>query len=131
MRDAAARLLKAGDWQNAGALYHAVLDEAVRHYDDELQMMDEDGDIAVLIDEFAEGLGECLKKGEADDTTRRAWLEAYRAAIAGDCSLKPALRLKRISEIVMRVRISRCQRQRPGEQALGGLIVAAPTGGNA
>ena len=54
----------------------AVLDEAVRHYDDELQMMDEDGDIAVLIDEFAERLGECLKKGKADDTTRRAWLEA-------------------------------------------------------
>lgn len=76
LRDAAARLSKAGDWPNAGTLYHALLDEVVRHYDDELRMMDEDGNIAVVVNEFAEGLGESLKKGEADDATRRAWLEA-------------------------------------------------------
>ncbi len=87
LRDAAARLAKKGDWANAGALYHAALDEAVRHYDDELQMMDEDGDIAVLVDEFAEGLGECLKKGKADDETRRAWFETLLSAELADIKL--------------------------------------------
>jgi hypothetical protein len=41
-----------------------------------LREIDEDGDIAVLIDEFAVGLGQCLKKSKADDQTRQAWLEA-------------------------------------------------------
>jgi uncharacterized Zn finger protein len=87
LRGAAARLAKAGDWASAGALYHALLDEAVRHYDDELQMMDEDGDIAVVVDEFAQGLGQCLQKGKADDVTRRAWLEALLDAELADIEL--------------------------------------------
>jgi uncharacterized Zn finger protein len=76
LRNAAARLAEAGDWPNAGTLYHALLDEAVRRYDDILREMDEDGDISILIDEFAQGLNQCLKKGKADAETRRAWLEA-------------------------------------------------------
>jgi uncharacterized Zn finger protein len=87
LRDAAARMARAGDWENAGALYHAALDEAVQSYDDELQMMDEDGDIAVVVDEFAEGLGECLKKGKADDVTRRAWLDTLLNAWLADIEL--------------------------------------------
>jgi uncharacterized Zn finger protein len=87
LRDAAARLAKAGDWANAGALYHAALDEAISHYDDELQMMDEDGDIAAVVDEFAEGLGECLKKGRAGDATRRAWLDTLLNAELADIEM--------------------------------------------
>ena len=76
LRELAASLNKAGDWLNAGAVYHAILDATVRGYDDMLREIDEDGDIAVLIDEFAVGLGQCLKKSKADDQTRQAWLEA-------------------------------------------------------
>lgn len=84
LRELAARSSKAGDWLNAGVIYHAVLDEAVRGYDDTLREIDEDGDISILedgdisilIDEFALGLSQCLKKSNADDQTRRAWLEA-------------------------------------------------------
>lgn len=75
LQNAAARLAEAGDWSNAGALYHALLDEAVRGYDDMLREIDEDGDISILIDEFAQGLSQCLKKSKADAQTRRAWLE--------------------------------------------------------
>jgi uncharacterized Zn finger protein len=74
LRELAARSAKTGDWLNAGAVYHAVLDEAVRGYDDMLREIDEDGGIAVVIDEFALGLSRCLKKGTADAQTRRAWL---------------------------------------------------------
>ena len=87
LRDAAARLAGAGDWPNAGALYHALLDEAVRGYDDILQEIDEDGDISILIDEFAQGLSQCLKKGKADAETRRAWLEALLAAELTDIEM--------------------------------------------
>src|SRR5438128_2831501 len=45
LRDTAARMAKAGDPLNAGAVYHAVLAEAVRGYDDLVMSMDEDGDI--------------------------------------------------------------------------------------
>ncbi|MCA1615570.1 MAG: SWIM zinc finger family protein [Acidobacteria bacterium] len=76
LRELAARSAKADDWLNAGAVYHAVLDEAVHGYDDMLREIDEDGGIAVVIDEFAQGLSRCLKKSKADAETRRAWLEA-------------------------------------------------------
>jgi uncharacterized Zn finger protein len=85
--DAAARLSKAGNRQGAGVLYHALLDEAVRHYGDELQMLDEDGDIAVVVDELAQGLGQCLRESEADAAIRRAWLEALLSAELADIEL--------------------------------------------
>jgi uncharacterized Zn finger protein len=76
LRELAARSTKVGDWLNAGAIYHAVLDEAVRRYDDMLREIDEDGGIASVLDEFALGLSQCLKKSKANAETRRAWLEA-------------------------------------------------------
>jgi uncharacterized Zn finger protein len=74
LREVAARSAKAGDWLNAGAIYHAVLDEAVRGYDDILREIDEDGGIAIVVDECALGLSQCLKKSDSDIETRRAWL---------------------------------------------------------
>ena len=87
LRDAATRLAKAGDWLNAGAIYQAVLDEAVRGYDGMLQEIDEDGEIAIMIDEFALGLSQCLKKSKADAQTRRAWLEALLEAELTDIEM--------------------------------------------
>jgi uncharacterized Zn finger protein len=87
LRELPARSAKAGDWLNAGAIYHAVLDEAVRGYDDTLREVDEDGGIAVVIDEFALGLSQCLKKSNADAETRRAWLEALLEAELADIEM--------------------------------------------
>lgn len=81
------RSAKAGDWLNAGAIYHAVLDEAVRGYDDMLREVDEDGGIAVVIDEFALGLSQCLKRSNADAETRRAWLETLLEAELADIEM--------------------------------------------
>lgn len=87
LRELAARLSKSCDWLNAGAVYHAVLDEAVRGYDDMLREIDEEGGIAIIIDEFARGLSQCLKKSKADAVTRRAWLEALLAAELTDIEM--------------------------------------------
>src|SRR5215213_1155623 len=87
LRELAARSAKAGDWLNAGAIYHAVLDEAVRGYDDMLREIDEDGGIAVIIDEFAQGLSQCLKNNKADAQTRRAWLETLLEAELADIEM--------------------------------------------
>ena len=87
LRDTAARLAKSGDWLNAGALHHALLDEAVGGYDDMMQQIDEDGDIAVLVDELAQGLSQCLKQSNAASETRRAWLEALLEAELTDIEL--------------------------------------------
>jgi uncharacterized Zn finger protein len=76
LRDAVASLAKASDWVHAGAVYHALLDELVRGYGDLLHEIDEDGDIAILADGFAQGLGQCLKKVKTDKQTRKAWLGA-------------------------------------------------------
>jgi hypothetical protein len=83
----AGRSAKAGDWLHAGAVYHAVLDEAVRGYDDMLREIDEDGGVAVVIDEFALGLSRCLKRTEADAETRRAWLETLVEAELADIKM--------------------------------------------
>jgi uncharacterized Zn finger protein len=87
LRELAARSAKADDWLNAGAVYHAVLDEAVRGYDDMLREIDEEGGIAVVIDEVALGLSQCLRKSKADAETRRAWLEALLRAELTDIEL--------------------------------------------
>lgn len=81
------RSAKAGDWLNAGAIYHAVLDEAVRGYDDMLREVDEDGGVAVTIDEFAQGLSLCLKNSKADAETRRTWLETLLGAELADIEM--------------------------------------------
>lgn len=87
LREVAARAAKASDWLNAGAIYHAVLDEAVRGYDDMLREIDEDGGIAVVIDEFALGLSQCLKNSKVDAQTRRAWLETLLEAELADIEM--------------------------------------------
>ncbi|MEJ7617947.1 MAG: SWIM zinc finger family protein [Pyrinomonadaceae bacterium] len=87
LRETAARFGKTGDWLNAGAVYHVALDEAVRGYDDMLQQMDEDGDIAIQVDECAQGLSQSLQKSSADSQTRRAWLEALLEAELADIEL--------------------------------------------
>jgi hypothetical protein len=87
LRDTAARLEKAGDWLGAGGVYHVLLTETVSHYSDELQEMDEDGDIAMFVDEVAEGVGRCLAEGQPDSETRRLWLGALLQAELTDIAL--------------------------------------------
>ncbi len=79
--------LKANDWINAGRVYHALLDETVSGYDEFIQQVDEDGDIAVVVDEFAEALGKSLEKSNVDSRTRRAWLETLLDAFAKDVEI--------------------------------------------
>src|SRR5215510_10923182 len=73
LRDTAARREKSGDWLGAGGVYQVLLAETVSHYGDELQEMDEDGDIAMFVDEVAEGVSRCLAEGQPDNETRRLW----------------------------------------------------------
>jgi uncharacterized Zn finger protein len=87
LRELAARSARADDWLNAGAIYHAVLDEAIHGYDDMLREIDEDGAVAVMIDEFALGLSQCLKKSKADAETRRTWLKALLEAELADIEM--------------------------------------------
>jgi uncharacterized Zn finger protein len=87
LRELAARSARSGDWLSAGAIYHVVLDEAVRGYDEMLREIDEDGDISILIDEFALGLSQCLKKSKTDEQTRRTWLEALLEAELTDIEM--------------------------------------------
>jgi uncharacterized Zn finger protein len=87
LKDAADQLAQAGAWHQAGAMYHVLLAETVGHYGDELQMLDEDGDIAIIVDACAEGLSACLREGTPDSTSRRAWLEALLEAELTDIAL--------------------------------------------
>jgi uncharacterized Zn finger protein len=87
LRDTAARLEKAGDWLGAGGVYHVLLDETVSHYADELQEVDEEGNIAMFVDEMAEGVGRCLAAGQPENETRRLWLEALLEAELTDIAL--------------------------------------------
>lgn len=87
LREVAARAAKTGDWLSAGLIYHAVLDEAVRRYDDTLREIDEDGGIAVVVDEFALGLSQCLKNSKANAQTRQAWLETLLEAELADIEM--------------------------------------------
>jgi uncharacterized Zn finger protein len=85
--ETAARLAKSGEALNAGAVYHALLDETVKGYDEMVFRVDEDGDIAIVIDGFAKGLGDCLAQCEADAGTRREWLETLLRAELADIAL--------------------------------------------
>jgi uncharacterized Zn finger protein len=83
----AARLEEASDLHNAGAIYHAILEETVSGYENMLWEMDEGGDIAVVIDEFAQGLSRCLEEGKANGGTRRSWLEGLLGAELTDVEI--------------------------------------------
>jgi uncharacterized Zn finger protein len=87
LRAAAVRVAQADDWLNAGAIYHAALSEAVQGYDDMVQSMDDDGDIAIVIDELAQGLCKSLQLGQADATTRQEWLGALLEAELTDIEM--------------------------------------------
>ena len=87
LRELGTRSARSGDWLNAGAIYHAVLDEMVRCYEDQLWERDEDGDLANVTDEFALGLSQCLKKSKANQPTRRAWLETLLEAELADIEM--------------------------------------------
>lgn len=84
---AAARLAESGDWLSAGAVYHVALDEAVQGYDDLVRSMDEDGDIAMVIDELAQGLSACLQQRQAERQTRQQWLEVLLEAELTDIEI--------------------------------------------
>ena len=94
---AAASLAGGGDRLNAGAVYQALLEEAVKRYNEDIFSIDEDGDIAVIVDELAQGLIECIRNSDADENTRGAWfqslLEAEMADIElGGINLAPSVR---------------------------------------
>ncbi|TEB07964.1 SWIM zinc finger protein [Pelotomaculum schinkii] len=70
----AERLAEKEDWRGAGMVYAAVLDAMAQSYPDELQEMDESGDIACIAQDCEEGLKECLESGVIDKKTKRGWL---------------------------------------------------------
>ncbi len=85
--DEAARLAKGGDWLKAGAIYQAALNEAVKGYDEMVQEMDYDGEICIVIDKLAEGLGKSLAKSGAGAKTRWDWIETLLKAELKDIEL--------------------------------------------
>ncbi|MFL6275996.1 MAG: SWIM zinc finger domain-containing protein [Blastocatellia bacterium] len=79
--------VKANDWLAAGRVCHALLDETVSGYDHIIQQVDENGHIAVVVEEFTEVLGKALAKSNADSPMRRAWLETLLDAFAKDIEI--------------------------------------------
>ncbi len=70
----AERLTENEDWRGAGMVYAALLDGMTESYPDELQEMDEEGEIACIAQDCAEGLKKCLEAGIIDQETRLDWL---------------------------------------------------------
>jgi uncharacterized Zn finger protein len=77
-------LRAAGNFLNAGAVYHALLDESVKAYDDLMWQVDENGDLAVVVDDFAEALGDCLMKCGTENKARADWLGCLLDALLRD-----------------------------------------------
>lgn len=82
LQQAADQLLQQGDWCNAGMLYQLLLAESTKLYDYEVQSIDYDGEVCVVIQDVAEGLGNCLAAAQdLAPEVRRDWLmtcfEAY------------------------------------------------------
>jgi uncharacterized Zn finger protein len=71
--EAADKFLDEDDWMNSGTIYHLILSETIPQYE---ELYDEDGDIAIVLDECATNLGRCLEVGQPDADTRRQWLES-------------------------------------------------------
>lgn len=74
------------DWPGAGTVCHALLSVLSSGYED-IQFMDEEGDIAAVAGDCAELLGECLARGRPDARTRREWLQALLEAELADIRL--------------------------------------------
>lgn len=81
------RLAEKEDWRGAGMVYAAVLDGMVGSYPDELQEMDESGDIACIAQNCEDGLEECLESGTIDKKTRRGWLTTLLDAELADIEM--------------------------------------------
>lgn len=77
-------LRAAGNFLSAGAVYHALLDESVKAYDNLMWQVDENGDVAVVVDDFAEALGDCLKKCGRENEARQGWLDCLLDALLRD-----------------------------------------------
>ena len=73
-----------GNFRNAGAVYHALLDESVKAYDNLMWQVDENGDLAVVVDDFAKALGDCLKKCGTKNEARADWLRCLLDALFRD-----------------------------------------------
>lgn len=80
-------LLESGKWLDAGAAYSMLLDESASNYGDKMLDVDEEGELACVVDEIAEGLVQCLKKASADEETRRKWLDTLLKAVIADVDL--------------------------------------------
>lgn len=87
IKQTAVKLAKTGDWLNAGAIYATALEESTHGYDYNIREMDYDGDIAVLVDDLAEGLKECLEKGQVGSQARLEWIKALLEAYLKDIEL--------------------------------------------
>jgi uncharacterized Zn finger protein len=82
--ETADRFQEGGDWANAGALYHLILDEIVPDYE---TLYDQEGEISFVLGQCVEGLDACLGEGSPDGETRRAWLEALLEAKLKDVEM--------------------------------------------
>ncbi|MEW6127207.1 MAG: SWIM zinc finger family protein [Acidobacteriota bacterium] len=80
-------LRRAKDFQNAGAVYYALLDEIVNAYDDLLWQVDENGDVMAVVDDFAKALGDCLKQSGLKNAARRNWWQCLLAVFLKDHEL--------------------------------------------
>lgn len=70
--DVADQFFNAKDYSGSSAIFSLILSEIVSDYE---ELGDEDGDIAIVLDRCAEGLGRSLGEGKIDPATRRGWLE--------------------------------------------------------
>lgn len=80
-------LAQKGDWLGAGLVYQEVLGGLAACYDDELQAMDDDGDVAAIAGDCVDGLSECLEEMGGDRAARRGWLGALLEAELADIAL--------------------------------------------
>jgi uncharacterized Zn finger protein len=88
LMEGAKQLLERGDWLNAGALYHLLLEELTVSYDYEMFEIDYDGDVACITQDAIAGLNQCLSKAQdLDAQVRRDWLTALFEAELKDLEL--------------------------------------------
>jgi uncharacterized Zn finger protein len=88
LMDTADQLLQQDNWLWAGALYQMLLAEITASYDDNLQAIDYDGDVCVVAQDAADGLGKCLAQARSlDSETRAIWLHTLLDAVLKDMEL--------------------------------------------
>ncbi|SHJ53014.1 SWIM zinc finger family protein [Desulfofundulus thermosubterraneus] len=83
----AGRLSGVGEWEEAGAVYQAVLDALTEGYDDLLLQMDEEGELAAVAGEAVKGLRSCLSAGQPAPAVRRSWLASLLEAVLREIDL--------------------------------------------